>query len=387
MAFGVYVHLPYCAKKCPYCDFNSYGVGNRFPEAEYTEAVLKEIGLYAESIEKLPLTSIFFGGGTPSLFSEVNIGKVIDKILRITSPLNSPEVTLEVNPETVDLGKLRRFREAGVNRISVGVQSFSERKLQTLGRTNTPDISRRVMEDIGRAGFDNFSLDLMFGVSFETLDEWKTDLENALLCDTTHISAYCLTVEENTEFGKLYSHGKLQLPDDETLIEMLILAADFLGRAGYSQYEISNFAKPGFKSRHNLLYWQSENYLGLGAGAHSHFSPYESSLWGARWANVKNPALYMKTVSEGKKPIAFTEILSRKEALQDKILMGLRLEEGVNVESLTGRFGVRLCLDKLNFLIDSGFIYLSDGLLRLNKRGIPVSNELIVKVVDSLAFV
>ena len=156
MAFGVYVHLPYCIKKCPYCDFNSYAVGGRFPEAEYTDAVLKEIDLYAGSIDKLPLTSIFFGGGTPSLFSEENIGKVIHKVTSITSPPGLLEVTLEVNPETVDLEKLNGFRRAGVNRISVGVQSFSDRKLQTLGRTNTPDTSRRVLEDIKKAGFDNF---------------------------------------------------------------------------------------------------------------------------------------------------------------------------------------------------------------------------------------
>lgn len=184
MTFGVYVHIPYCVKKCPYCDFNSYGVGRRIPEKEYTEAVLREIDSYEESIEKLPLHSIFFGGGTPSLFSADSIGKIISKILETTLPLDSIEISLEVNPKTADLEKLKALKDVGVNRMSVGVQSFSERKLKLLGRINTPDDSRRVLEDIIKAGFNNFNLDLMFGVSFETLEEWRTDLEKALEFNT-----------------------------------------------------------------------------------------------------------------------------------------------------------------------------------------------------------
>src|SRR5579885_3318906 len=240
MSFGVYIHIPYCVKKCPYCDFNSYGVGKRIPEKEYTEAILKEINLYRELIEEFPLGSIFFGGGTPSLFSPNSIGKIMDEILTIASPLDSIEVSLEVNPKTADLENLRGLRDAGVNRISVGVQSFSERKLKLLGRINTPDDSRKILYDIIKAGYKNFNLDLMFGVSFETIDEWRADLEEALGFNTTHISAYCLTIEDDTEFGTLYSGGKLPLPDEGTLTDMLSFASGFLEDAGYRQYEISN---------------------------------------------------------------------------------------------------------------------------------------------------
>src|SRR5581483_3590899 len=205
MSFGVYIHIPYCVKKCPYCDFNSYGVGKRIPEREYTEAILKEINLYRELIGAFPLGSIFFGGGTPSLFSPNSIGKIMGEILTMASPLDSIEVSLEVNPKTADLENLRGLRDAGVNRISVGVQSFSERKLKLLGRINTPDDSRKILYDIIKAGYKNFNLDLMFGVSFETIDEWRADLEEALGFNTTHISAYCLTIEDDTEFGTLYS--------------------------------------------------------------------------------------------------------------------------------------------------------------------------------------
>lgn len=386
MSFGVYVHIPYCVKKCPYCDFNSYGVGKRIPEKEYTEAILKELDLYRGLIEGFPLGSIFFGGGTPSLFSPESIGRMIDEISKVASPIDSIEVSLEVNPKTADLEKLKGLRDAGINRISVGVQSFSERKLKMLGRINTSDDSRRILEDTIKAGFKNFNLDLMFGVSFETLDEWRSDLEGVLGFNTNHISAYCLTVEDDTEFGTFYSGGKLSLPDEDTLTDMLSYTSYFLEEAGYTQYEISNFAKPGFECRHNLLYWRGEDYLGLGAGAHSHISSDKFNRWGTRWANLKNPDIYMKTVLEGKKPLAFTEYLEKEEAFEDQILMGLRLWEGVSLRDLEERFGTELRLNRLEPLFGNGFLEFSGDSLRLSKKGILVSNELIMKVLDSLVF-
>ncbi len=384
MSFGVYVHIPYCVKKCPYCDFNSYGVGKRIPEREYTEAILKELDLYRELIEGSPLSSIFFGGGTPSLFSPESIGKIISNVLEVTSPLSSIEVSLEINPKTVGLEELKGLRDVGVNRISVGVQSFSERKLKLLGRINTSDDSRRILEDVIKAGFENFNLDLMFGVSFETLDEWRVDLQKALRFNTTHISAYLLTIEDDTEFGALYTAGKLSLPDEDTLTDMLFFTSDFLEDAGYRQYEISNFAKPEFACRHNLLYWKGESYLGLGAGAHSHISSDRFDHWGTRWANLKNPDVYMKTVLDGRKPLAFTESLQREEALEDKVLMGLRLQEGISLINIKERFGRKLRSDKLDSLMTNGFIEFSNNSLRLSKKGMLLSNELIIRVLDSL---
>lgn len=384
MSFGVYVHIPYCVKKCPYCDFNSYGVGKRIPEREYTEAILKELDLYRELIEGSPLSSIFFGGGTPSLFSPESIGKIISNVLEVTSPLSSIEVSLEINPKTVGLEELKGLRDVGVNRISVGVQSFSEIKLKLLGRINTSDDNRRILEDVIKAGFENFNLDLMFGVSFETLDEWGADLEKALGFNMTHISPYCLTIEDDTEFGMLYSVGKLPLPDEDTLTDMLFFTSDFLEDAGYRQYEISNYAKPGFECRHNLLYWKGESYLGLGAGAHSHISSDRFDHWGNRWANLKNPDVYMKTVLDERKPLAFTESLQREEALEDKVLMGLRLQEGISLTNIKERFGRKLRSDKLDPLLANGFIEFSDNSLRLSKKGMLLSNELIIRVLDSL---
>jgi putative oxygen-independent coproporphyrinogen III oxidase len=383
MGFGIYVHIPYCVKKCPYCDFNSYGVGRLIPEVEYTKALLAELEIYSDVIARYPLASIFFGGGTPSLFSSESIGRVIKKILRITPPLESLEVSIEVNPKTVDLGKLFDFREAGVNRVSLGVQSFSEKKLKFLGRINSPEDSIGILEDVVKAGFKNFNADLMYGCSFETPSEWRAELDMIREFNTTHVSAYCLTIEDDTEFAGLYSKGKLILPDDETLSDMISLTCDVLNGEGYSQYEISNFAKPGFECRHNMLYWRGENYLGIGAGAHSHLDRCLQSEWGVRWANVKNPSLYLKRIFEGERPVDFMEILDRQTALKDRVLMGLRLGEGVDVGEIEDRFSVDLMSQQLHYLIGDEFIELSDNRLRFNKKGLLVSNSIIYKILEA----
>ncbi|HEX9667168.1 MAG TPA: radical SAM family heme chaperone HemW [Thermodesulfobacteriota bacterium] len=386
MGFGIYIHIPYCVKKCPYCDFNSYGVGKLIPEVEYTEALLAELGIYSDAIARYPLTSIFFGGGTPSLFSSESIGRVINKILGITSPSDSLEVSIEVNPKTADLGKLLSFKEAGVNRVSLGVQSFAEKKLEFLGRINSPEDSMRILADVIKAGFENFNADLMYGCSFETPEEWRSELDKLLGFNTTHVSAYCLTIEDDTEFAGLYSKGKLILPDEETLSDMISLTGIVLAGAGYNQYEISNFAKPGFECRHNMLYWRGENYIGIGAGAHSHLDRCLQSEWGARWGNEKNPSAYIKRVIEGNNPVAFMEILDRQTALKDRVLMGLRLGEGIDLGKIEDRFSVSLMSRELDYLISDEFIELSDNRVSFNKKGLLVSNSIIYKILEAVAY-
>jgi oxygen-independent coproporphyrinogen III oxidase len=386
MGFGIYIHIPYCVKKCPYCDFNSYGVGRLIPEVEYTEALLAELDIFSDAIPSYPLTSIFFGGGTPSLFSSESIGRVIKKILGMTSALESLEVSIEVNPKTADLGKLFSFKEAGVNRVSLGVQSFSEKKLEFLGRINSPGDSMRILEDVIKAGFKNFNADLMYGCSFETPQEWRSELDKILEFNTTHVSAYCLTIEDDTEFAGLYSKGKLMLPDEETLSDMISLTGNVLEGAGYNQYEISNFAKPGFECRHNMLYWRGENYIGIGAGAHSHLDTCLHSEWGVRWANLKNPSAYMKRIFERNKPVAFIEYLDRQTALKDRVLMGFRLEEGIDLGKIENRFSVNLMSRELDYLIGDEFIHVSDNRLRFNKKGLLVSNSIIYKILEAVAY-
>ncbi|MCZ6684392.1 MAG: radical SAM family heme chaperone HemW [Candidatus Dadabacteria bacterium] len=384
MSFGIYIHIPYCVTKCPYCDFNSYGVGGRFPEKEYTESILHELEFYRSEIQGARLSSIFFGGGTPSLFDPRSIEKIISKIYQITCPVDNLEVSLEVNPKTADLEKLKGLRSAGINRISVGIQSFSKRKLSFLGRINAPEDSRGILKDIINAGFKNYSMDLMYGTKDETLSEWEADLKEALGFDFPHISAYCLTIEDGTEFGKRYALGKLKLPTDEKLADFIIYTTEFFEDAGYRQYEISNYSKHGFECRHNMLYWRGESYLGLGAGAHSHSAMGNSSLWGKRWANLRNPALYMKTVNEEKKPLDFTEELKREEVIEDKVLMGLRLKDGINILELESTFQLKANMDKVGHLVRDGFLEYSDSSIRLTKKGNLLSNAVILRFVEAL---
>lgn len=385
MPFGIYVHIPYCVTKCPYCDFNSYGVGSNFPETDYTNSVLQELELYRDEIEATEITSIFFGGGTPSLFHPENIEKIIERIYDITKPTENIEISLEVNPKTADLDKLIGLKSVGINRISVGVQSFSEKKLNFLSRINSPEDSERILKDIIKAGFENYSMDLMYGTKDETFSEWQNDLNNALTFDSPHISAYCLTIEDGTEFGRRYALGKLKVPSDDRLSEFIEYTTEFFESSGYSQYEISNYAKEGSECAHNMLYWKGCSYLGIGAGAHSHFSADDSRLWGERWANLRSPALYMKSVKEEKKPLDFTEQLNREEVVQDKVLMGLRLKEGISIPELESQFQLNPDMNKIGRLVDDGFLENTDSSFRLTKKGTLLSNAVILRFVEALS--
>jgi putative oxygen-independent coproporphyrinogen III oxidase len=383
MAFGVYVHIPYCVKKCPYCDFNSYGVGESFPERDYTESVLQELELYAEVLDGTPLSTIFFGGGTPSLFEARNIEKIISKIIESSSPSAGLEVSLEINPNTADFEKLYELRQAGVNRVSFGVQSFSERKLRFLGRINSPDDGRCILEDVKRAGFENFNIDLMYGTTDETQNEWENDLEEAISFNSTHISAYCLMIEDGTQFGNLYRRGKLTLPEDEELSEFITFTTEYLEESGYRQYEISNYSKRGFECRHNMLYWRGDSYLGVGAGAHSHLRG-AGKGWGIRRGNIKNPGLYMKSVRASEMPVDFSEELQKHEALEDTVLMGLRLSSGLEFKSLRESYNVTADEYKIGYLVKGGLIEITGGSVRLTEKGNLLSNAVIERFLDTL---
>lgn len=384
MPFGIYIHIPYCVTKCPYCDFNSYGVGSNFPEKEYTDTVLKELELYRNEIDSTELTSIFFGGGTPSLFDPKSIERIISRIYDVVIPGENTEISLEVNPKTADVHKLKGLKSAGINRISIGVQSFSGRKLKFLGRINTPDDTRTILKDVVKAGYENYSMDLMYGTRDETFSEWVSDLKEAVSFDYPHISAYCLTIEDGTEFGRRFKEGSLQVPSDDKLSEFIDYTTEFLENSGYNQYEISNYSWEGFECYHNMLYWRGQNYLGLGAGAHSHLSSSVSSSWGKRWANLRSPEMYLKSVRDGNNPVDFSEELKCEEALQDKVLMGLRLKEGVNISELESHFKLNTDMVKIERLVIDGFLENANSSYRLTKKGNLVSNSVILKFVEAL---
>ncbi len=388
MAFGIYIHIPYCVKKCPYCDFNSYALSKLVPEEKYTEALLKEIDLNSNIIGGKELDTVFFGGGTPSLFSSGSIEKIMNKLLSHCTQGHVIEATVEVNPKTVDSQKLLGFRSAGINRISVGVQSFAMEKLEFLGRINTAEDSVNTVHDTARAGFDNISIDLMFGVPGESLEGWRSDLERAVNLPLTHISCYCLTVEEGTQFAALQREGSMELPGDDTAASMLQLTKEYLEDAGYRQYEVSNYSLEGRQCLHNVLYWKGQNYLGLGAGAHSHIKKdfsdsVDQSSWGRRWANIKNPDVYIKTLMAGGSPVVFKENLSKQQALEDRILMGLRLREGLNTSEIRDEYGAQFDSGAMRYLFDDGFLEQRKGRLRVTDKGTPLLDGLIMSVVGS----
>jgi len=328
---GVYIHIPYCVRKCPYCDFNSYGVGTSEPaRAEaYTDAVKRELSSYFANGRHRDVSTVFFGGGTPSLLSPKNIKLILDEI-----PISGPsvEITLEANPGTVQeqVGKekLAGFLDAGVNRISFGSQSFSERKLSLLGRLHSGVDIENALLAAREVGFKRINLDLIFGTKDETLEEWSEDLQRALTLDPEHLSVYGLTIEPGTEFGRLARRGISMNLEDDFQADQFILAQERLSRGGFRQYEISNYAKAGEECRHNLGYWKRRSYLGVGAGAHG-FLLSEDAPWGLRTRNIPGPDGYIAKVSESGFGTINEELLTSEDAELEYLSLALRTGDGV----------------------------------------------------------
>ncbi len=265
--FGVYVHWPFCASKCPYCDFNSHVRAGGIDEARFLAAFLKELEHWAALARGRTVTSIFFGGGTPSLMSAGTVGAIIDAIARLWPVEPSAEITLEANPSSVEAGRFRGYRAAGVNRVSLGVQSLDDAQLRALGRLHT-SAEARVAIDIARRTFERFSFDLIYARSGQTIDAWRAELGQALDLPGKHLSLYQLTIEQGTPFAELHARGKLVVPDGERHSALYEVTQEMTERAGLPAYEISNHAAPGEESRHNLTYWRYGEYAGIGPGAH-----------------------------------------------------------------------------------------------------------------------
>ncbi|HEX9787636.1 MAG TPA: radical SAM family heme chaperone HemW, partial [Candidatus Binatia bacterium] len=288
--FSLYIHIPYCVSKCPYCDFNSHVVAE-IPEVNYADALLRELEHYGnlEDWRGRTVQSIFFGGGTPSTFKPTSIGKLLAWVAA-TFPINLDcEITLEANPGTVDSDKFFGYRDAGVNRISVGVQSFQPKLLKFLGRAHTADEACKALDTVRQAGFDNFSFDLIYANPGQSLNELEADLDTALEFQPPHLSAYNLTFEEGTPFYHEYRAGRMKSLSEDEEIAMAELIETKCSGAGLSRYEISNYSRRGWHSRHNVNYWRGGDYLGLGAGAHSYKWVDSDGVFGKRWSNEKNP--------------------------------------------------------------------------------------------------
>lgn len=377
--FSLYIHIPFCAQRCPYCDFNTYVV-SKIPEVRYVDALLRELDQRAalEVWRGRPLQTIFFGGGTPSIFSPQAIGRVITAAFGYFGSSSCAEVTLEANPGAVNLEKLVGLRAAGVNRLSFGAQSSNSTTLKVLGRIHTPDDTAHAVRAAREAGFENLSLDIIFGVPQQTPQILVRDIETLMALAPEHISAYSLTIEKGTPFYEQRARGTLVPPNDDETAEMMELLIDQVSAAGYEHYEISNFAKPGRQARHNLAYWYGEDYLGLGAGAHS-FCAAEGAGAGRRWSNYALPEKYMSEAEQHGSVESWSDVLSAESRRFEFFFMGLRLMRGISLSQLRETFGVESSkpLALLDRLEREGFLLREGDLMRLSRRGILLADSVI----------
>ena len=381
--FSLYVHIPYCISKCPYCDFNSH-VAARIPEEEYTQALLRELRHYSESETWAgrSVKTVFFGGGTPSTFEGNSIGAVLEQAAKRFGFGEAMEITLEANPGAVDAARFRDYYACGVNRISIGAQSFDGKLLQFLGRVHSTEETRQALRSVRDADFDNFSLDLIYGIPGQTVDGVSRDLSEALEHEPPHLSAYNLTIEKGTPFHARYRQGHLKPLDEEVEIEMADRVQSTLADAGLERYEISNYARPGLESRHNVNYWQGGDYLGIGAGAHSHHRKPDDPL-GERWQNERLPTGYMRLANETGHAVVERERPEMRQAMAECLFTGLRMIRGVSVRGFERRFGTRAehAFPVIADWLSDGLMVEDDRRLRLAPRGLLLANELFVDLV------
>lgn len=377
---AVYIHYPFCLYKCHYCDFNSYakdpGQVSQVGSA-YIQTLLSEIDSRQNYLQGQTLDSIFFGGGTPSLMAPSELESILNHLQKYASFDSAIEITLEANPKTIDELKLKSFKHAGVNRVSLGVQSFHDAYLAEFGRIHTADEARETIAAIQRADFPSWNLDFIFGFPGQTLEEWRQNLEEVITINPPHVSCYALTEEEGTIYSAQVKSGKYSPPEDDVQTQMFLETQTRMTQAGYQAYEVSNFAKPNHQSRHNRHYWQYDSYLGLGAGAVSFVQRLSDDEFGQRWTNEKNPQQYVKERSlpagrQGQLPVDKVEKISIDVALREFLMMGLRLEEGVSLMRVKNLFGVDL-VSEFEVVIDSqtkrGFLVLSEDQLTLTAEG------------------
>lgn len=364
----LYIHIPFCIRKCSYCDFFSVPFDAQ-SAVRYSEALCREIGLRRGGM----LRTIYFGGGTPTVLPEESFEAVFKALHGHFDFSPEMEITVEANPGTIDAGKAAFLRGLGVNRLSLGVQSFSDAELKTLGRIHT---AREAQQAARATGFENFSLDLIHGIPGQDMGSWRTTLGHAVALGPKHISAYELTPEPGTPLVRLLSQGAVTLPSEDAIVGMAELAWDALAARGYARYEISNYSLPGRECVHNMNYWRRGKYLGLGAGAHS--------FDGARrWKNVSDIEAYTNHLKDGVIPVEEDIELAPAEAARETLFLGLRLAEGVDAVVFQKVHGLDL-VSAASGLMEEGFMEARDGRLMLTRRGFLLFNPVVVRLMEVL---
>jgi len=380
---AIYIHFPYCELKCPYCDFNSH-VKTDHKEQEHLKAFKNEIDFFTSKLQKTyKLRSIFFGGGTPSLMHPSTVFKILDYIKQNAKlKWEEPEVTLEANPSSSEYVKFIDFKNAGINRLSIGVQSFNEANLKFLGRKHNADEAKNAIL-MAKEVFKNYSFDLIYCLPNQTLKDWNDELEFALKnYANSHISAYTLTIEKGTKFFKMHQNKEFTLPQDED--DFYKLTNEILQKYGFDRYEVSNYAKKGFECRHNLAYWQSIDYIGIGAGAHGRITNN-----GKRYAtqNFASPDKYLQLVLANNNALQVFEELSNEELIKEALLMNLRTHDGINLKNFEEKFRFSLIQNlnqkHLNAILENNLAVMTKDYLKLTEGGMSLANSIALKLLPS----
>lgn len=373
---ALYIHIPFCEHKCIYCDFYSVITDNRIPE--YLTAIKTEISSLAkEYSERREIISIFFGGGTPSLLEPYQIADLLQFIYTQFYVSPNVEITLETNPGTVSFEKLKLFKASGINRLSIGIQSFNNEELKFLTRIHDKDSAIRTVNEASLAGFNNINIDLIFNLPGQTKEIWKSNLNEAVNLPVTHISAYSLILEPGTVLNKLVIDKKVELQDEDYDAGLYEETISFLNGKGFVQYEVSNFAKPGYECSHNNSYWNYSDYLGVGTGAHSFVKNH-------RWWNYRNLSLYIEKIKSTGLAAADTEVLSAEQMIDEYIMLGLR-SSGLDTEELNKRFSFSFGDEKeiyIKSLIDSGHLTPKGSHIKMTPLGYPVCDEIVKNLIS-----
>ncbi len=384
---SIYVHFPYCDFKCPFCNLNAWEQKG-FDEKTYIESLRRE---YENTVAGMPglmsdyvIDTVFMGGGTPSLFTVQSVEKTLEFLSDKCAISEHAEISIETHPLSSETNRLKGYREAGVNRVSIGVQSFSSEKLKSLGRRYEAESCFEAVENAKESGVGNISLDIIAGAPGETPGTFGEDIQRAADTGVTHLSVYNLEVEKGTRFYALAKRGELPLPSTEQSTQMIERAVREMEARGMERYEISSFAEPGGRCRHNINYWRSGDYIGLGAGAHSHLTT-EDAPFGLRWANPRSPGIYMGKAGRG--------IVSKRKkndaetGFTDCLMMGLRLAEGIDMRLAEKKFSVSVDKNTIEKLENGGFLSVSNGTVKMTAKGFLVANSIFVEITGKVKIV
>ncbi|RXI99387.1 oxygen-independent coproporphyrinogen III oxidase [Anaerobacillus alkaliphilus] len=372
MPKAVYVHIPFCEQICHYCDFNKVFLKGQ-PVDEYLEACEREMNELVRRFPTKQIDTIYIGGGTPSALSALQLEKLLGDLVDVFQPKG--EFTIELNPGNADEEKLSVIKDAGVNRLSIGVQAFQKDLLEKIGRTHEEKDIYETINNARKYGLDNISIDLMFGLPHQTLEMFAETLRKALELEVPHFSAYSLKIEEKTVFHQLFRKGKLQLPREDEEVAMYDLLIDTLTSNGFHQYEISNFGKVGFESKHNLTYWNNDEYYGIGAGAHGY-------VYGQRYANAGPIKKYITSVTETGLGMFDQHQVTEQEKIEEEMFLGLRKLEGVSISRFEERFGkspMDIFAKEIEHLRLQGLLTVEGGRISLSRNGLFLANEVFEK--------